>query len=412
MKTITSFFALILFGLITFTSCNSNNSKKSTASTTTDSSSYAFDRNFLEKYDSVIELKRGSSRVLLVPAYQGRVMTSTCIGDSGHSSGWINYSLIQSEKYQQHINPYGGEERLWLAPEGGQFAFFFAKGVPFDFEHWFTPKEFDTVPFKVESVSDNSALFSADMVLRNRSEYVFTIHIDRKITLLDNDAIRQQSGVTIPDGVNVVAYKSANTITNKGKEAWTKKTGAPAIWLLGMMKPSPSATIILPVHTNPSDTNTLFHDTYFGKIPSDRWKIEQNAAFLKADGKFRGKVGIPPHHATDFIGSYDSAAHLLTVLQYVSPDFNKDFVNSTWEEQKYPFSGDVFNAYNDGPLKDGSQLGPFYELESLSPAAFLLPGQSLTHSQITYHFQGKPDLLNQIAQKLLGTGLQKIETVF
>ncbi|HUZ58014.1 MAG TPA: DUF6786 family protein [Hanamia sp.] len=412
MKTITSLFALILCSFITFTSCQGNKTQETVVISSMDSSGYSFDRKFLRKYDSVIELKNGSSRVLLVPAYQGRVMTSSCNGDSGYSSGWINYSLIHSGKYQEHINPYGGEERLWLAPEGGQYSFFFAKGVPFDFEHWFTPKEFDTVPFHVEKVSDTSALFSRNMVLKNRSGNVFIIHIDRKITILNNNAIQQESNVIIPNGVKVVAYESTNTITNSGKFAWTRQTGAPAIWLLGMMKPSPSTTIVLPVRTNPSDTTTQFHDTYFGKIPADRWKVEPNIAFLKADGKFRGKVGIPPGHATDFIGSYDSAAHLLTVLQYVSPEFNKEFVNSTWEEQKYPFLGDVFNAYNDGPLKDGSQLGPFYELESLSPAAFLSPGQSLAHSQITYHFQGNPALLNQIAQKLLGTSLQKIETAF
>lgn len=412
MKTITRFFACILCGFMTLTGCQGNKTENGATQMETDSSSYAFDRNFLEKYDSVIELKNGPSRVLLVPAYQGRVMTSTCNGDSGHSSGWINYNLIKSGKNLKHINPYGGEERIWLAPEGGQYSFFFAKGVPFDFEHWFTPKEFDTVPFTVEAVSDTSALFSSKMVLKNRSGYVFTIHIDRKITLLDNRAIQGQSGILIPGGVQAVAYKSTNTLTNAGKDAWTKQIGAPAIWLLGMMKPSPSTTIVLPARSDPSGNSTLFHDTYFGKIPADRWKVAKNIAFLKADGKFRGKVGIPPVHATDFIGSYDSATHLLTVLQYVSPEFNKEFVNSAWEEQKYPFSGDVFNAYNDGPLKDGSQLGPFYELESLSPAAFLSPGQSLAHSQITYHFQGDPASLNQIAEKLLGTRLQMIEAAF
>ena len=50
-----------------------------------------------------------------------------------------------------------------------------------------------------------------------------------------------------------------------------------------------------------------------------------------------------------------------------------------------PYSGDALNSYNDGPLEDGSQMGPFYELETSSPAAALKPGESITHSQITIH---------------------------
>lgn len=73
---------------------------------------YANDRDFLNKYDSAIELHNGASRLLIVPKYQGRVMTSTCKGDSGYSFGWINYDLIKSKEIQKHINPFGGEEKI------------------------------------------------------------------------------------------------------------------------------------------------------------------------------------------------------------------------------------------------------------------------------------------------------------
>jgi len=375
-------------------------------------SKYADDRNFLMKNLSVVELHDGSSRVIIVPQYQARVMTSTCNGDTGYSFGWINYDLIQSKKLKEHINPYGGEERLWLAPEGGQFSFFFKKDVPYDFDHWYTPKEFDTEAFQVNEHSDTSALFSKDMILKNRSGNLFNIHIDRKISLLNRNEIQENIGTRTGNGIQVIAYESSNTIVNSGENSWTKYTGAPAIWLLGMLKPSQVTTIVLPLSKSASDTTTLLHDKYFGVIPSNRWKVIENHAFLKADGKFRGKVGIPPNHATNFIGSYDTANRSLTILEYVSPEFNKEFVNSAWEDQKEPFSGDVFNAYNDGPLRDGSQLGPFYELESLSPAAFLASHQSLTHIQITYHFQGDVNMLNNIAEKVLGVGLENVKKAF
>ena len=87
----------------------------------------------------------GKAKVALVPAWQGRVMTSTMGGDTGPSFGWINRELIASGKILPHMNAFGGEDRFWLGPEGGQFSIFFAKGVPFDLEHWFTPASGPTV---------------------------------------------------------------------------------------------------------------------------------------------------------------------------------------------------------------------------------------------------------------------------
>ena len=249
-------------------------------------------------------------------------------------------------------------------------------------------------------------------MLNNRSGHSFAIHIDRKISLLDRKKIEENLKVEMGSEVQAVAYESVNTLVNSGKSAWTKQTGAPAVWLLGMLKPSPNTTIVLPIRKSLSDTAGLVHDKYFGTIPADRWKVEGDHAFLKADGKFRGKVGIPPQHTTHFIGSYDAGSGVLSLLECRWPQTLKEFVNSAWEEQKDPFSGDAFNAYNDGPLKDGSQLGPFYELESLSPAAFLYPGKSLAHIQITYHLQGDEKMLNRIAEQVLGVGLQSIQNAF
>jgi hypothetical protein len=376
------------------------------------SSDYSYDRSFLSRYIAVVELQRGSSKILLAPQYEGRVMTSSCSGDTGYSFGWINYDLIASKKTKAHMNPYGGEERIWLAPEGGQFSLFFKKGVPFDFEHWFTPAAFDTLAFDIGSKTDTDVLFRKDILLTNRAGTSFTMHIDRRISLLTNDALEKGLSAIIDSGVRSLAYKSENTITNTGGSSWTRNAGAPAVWLLGMLKPGPRATIILPIRKDPGDSSVLVHDTYFGAIPADRWKQTGDHAFLKADGKFRGKVGIPPGHTRKYIGSYDAGNKVLTILEALWPPGSTDFVNSAWEEQKDPFSGDAFNAYNDGPLKDGSQLGPFYELESLSPAAFLQPGKSITHTQITYHLQGDENALDKISRQVLGISLEDVERVF
>src|SRR5690554_3928253 len=74
---------------------------------------------FLKKHADAVVLTDGSGpAIVVVPAYQGRVMTSA-FDQNEPGIGWINYDLIASGKKRPQINPYGGEERLWLGPEGG-----------------------------------------------------------------------------------------------------------------------------------------------------------------------------------------------------------------------------------------------------------------------------------------------------
>lgn len=77
---------------------------------------------------------------------------------------------------------------------------------------------------------------------------------------------------------------------------------------------------------------------------------------------------------------------IMTVIQY---DKNRDenYLKSTWEIHDEPYLGDVLNAYNDGKLDDGTQIGSFYELKSSSSTRALTNGDKLTHCQRTYHFE-------------------------
>src|SRR5262245_54367567 len=92
------------------------------------------DLPFLKEHTSVLVLTDVASggRVAVAPEYQGRVMTSTTGGDSGLSFGWIGRAAISSRARQSRINVFGGEDRFWLGPEGGQYSLYFAPGDPFD----------------------------------------------------------------------------------------------------------------------------------------------------------------------------------------------------------------------------------------------------------------------------------------
>jgi hypothetical protein len=113
------------------------------------------------------------------------------------------------------------------------------------------------------------------------------------------------------------------------------------------------------------------------------------------------------------LGSYDAANHVLTIVQFTQPEGVTDYVNSLWKLQDKPFGGDAANSYNDGPPTPGAKpLGPFYELESSSPAAALAPGKSLAHVHRTIHLSGAESALDSVAKAVLGVSLAEITGVF
>ena len=133
---------------------------------------FSEDVAFLKKHVEVIVLGQGggSPQVAVVPAYQGRVMTSTVGGGERQSHGWINYDLIAAGEFGPHINAFGGEDRFWLGPEGGQFSIFFKKSDPFDLEHWQTPAVIDTAPYQVLSRTDSEVTFRHEAKIKNYSD--------------------------------------------------------------------------------------------------------------------------------------------------------------------------------------------------------------------------------------------------
>jgi len=383
----------------------------------TPTATFAGDLSFLRKYTDVIVLsdKSGQAQVAVVPLYQGRVMTSTATGPEGISFGWINRQLIASGQRKPQFNPFGGEERFWLGPEGGQFSIYFPKGASdkFDFKDWQVPAPIDWGGWNVVASDRTSAHFRNSFSLVNFSGTKFDVLVDRYVRLLGPAAIRKHFGFEIPQGVKAVAYESDNNIRNAGQNAWTKQTGALSIWILCMYNPSPATTVVIPFVQGPEDKlGPIVNDTYFGKVPPDRLKIRDGVIFFKCDGRKRGKIGLSPKRAKTILGSYDAENKVLTLATYTKPEGVLDYVNSMWEIQKEPFRGDVVNSYNDGPTPAGPPLGPFYEIESSSPAAFLKPGQSLKHIHRTIHLVGSEADLDKIARATLGVGLDEIKNAF
>jgi hypothetical protein len=372
------------------------------------------DLSFLKKHTDVviIEDKSGNSQVAVLPTLQGRVMTSTAEGLDGLSFGWINRELIASGETVEHINVYGGEDRFWIGPEGGQFSIFFKKDVPFDLEHWFTPASIDTEPFELVSKSKNLAILKKDMQLENFSGTIFNLQVDREVRVLERSEALEALEIMPAKTVKMVAFESNNKMTNTGTKAWEKETGLLSIWILGMFNPSPTTTVVVPFNTGTKEElGPIVNDAYFGKVPANRLVVKEGVMFFSGDGQYRSKIGLSPQRAKPILGSYDISNKVLTVVQYNKPKIAIDYVNSMWELQDEPYKGDVVNSYNDGPSEPGAKpLGPFYELETSSPAAALRPGQAISHIHRTYHLQGSEAELNSIAKATLGVTIAEIKS--
>lgn len=371
------------------------------------------DLAFLEAHSKVVVLggADGLAQVAVSPDIQGRIMTSTAAGPEGLSFGWIGREALSSGVNNPHMNSFGGEDRFWLGPEGGQFSVFFKKGDPFDLDHWWTPPAVNEGAFDVVAQAADRIHLRKAIRLENYSGTAFDLAVDRTVRLLGAAEVAAL-GVPVPAGVQMVAYASDNRITNTGAAAWSRDTGLLSIWILGMFNPSPKTTIVIPFRSGPEDElGPAVNDAYFGQVPADRLVVDaaRGVLFFSGDGRFRSKIGISPQRVKPFAGSYDAANGALTVVHLTVPEGAADYVNSMWEIQERPFAGDVVNSYNDGPAAPGAKpLGPFYELESSSPAAALAPGGSLTHVHTTMHFQGPDQALDEIARKVFGVSLAEI----
>ena len=353
--------------------------------------------------------------MIVSPDYQGRVMTSTAAGTTGPSFGWINRSFIAEGKRVPHMNVFGGEDRFWLGPEGGQYALYFAPGAPFDLDHWQVPEAIDWGAWTVTSSTQREVKLSKDMQLQNYAGFTFNAHVDRSVRVLDAgrsspprsasrfqptsppSATNPRTSYATPAGRLVQGQRACS---RSGSWACTTRARRPRIVI--PFKPGSEAEL-----------GKIVNDAYFGKVPADRLVVGERVLFFRGDGQQRGKIGIPRPRALPLVGAYDAAGNVLTLVQYTLPEDATDYVNSMWEQQAQPYGGDVVNSYNDGPPAPGKPpLGPFWELETSSKAAALAPGESISHVHRTVHLTGPRASLDAIAKSALGVTLAEIERAF
>ncbi len=390
---------------------------------------YAQAKQLLKKHTTVVELSDGhGGQVIVCPEYQGRVMTSTCNNDEGASLGWVNRSFIEKGEKNGQFNNYGGEDRLWLSPEGGPYSLWFAPGDKQELSNWHTPAALNDGSFRevkpTESKSDQGdgkvVHLTRDLEFVNTAKTKFELTAHREIRLLGSADFGKMFGAgamkSLDDGkLKWVGYQTANTIVNRGP-AMKKDSGLVSIWILSMMVSGPETMIVVPYRAgDESELGPVVKSDYFDQIPADRLHITPSAILFKGDSHYRSKIGVSQRRGKPVAGSIDFASGVLTLISFDLPEnpAGKSYMNNSWGvPQELPYTGDVFNSYNDGPPGgDKPQLGAFYEIESLSPAAELATGEKLSHHQRTFHIQGDLAALALVAKAALGVDLDEVKKV-
>jgi hypothetical protein len=325
-------------------------------------------------------------------------MTSSAEHDRGQSFGWFNRDLIASRKGTPHGSLCGGEDRLWVAPEGGPHAL---------------PEGADTRAFRLVRRTKQSAAFETEFPVANSAGTSFQLALRREVRVLEPKETLPELDIPPAHTVGVVAYETRNVLVNLGRQPWRKDTGLLSIWIRGMFTPSPVSTIILPIKAGSElELGPKVTTHYFGPIPSDRLRVTENLVYLRGDGQFRSKVGINPRRSRKTLASYDEKRRVLTLIQFSQSEDSVDYFNSVWEREGDPYAGEVATIYNDGPVGSAAEAvgRPFYQFESFSPAIALGPGASIEHTHRTIHLTGIDRELDRIMRVLLGVRLEHVKT--
>ena len=376
---------------------------------------FGYDLAFLSQKDNgliVLSSNDGKAQIIVSAKYQAKVFTSTANGPSGISFGFVNYQILNSDVIDEHMNGYGGENRFWLGPEGGKYSVYFTPGAEQVFDNWHTPKPIDIEPWDVVSSDEKNVIMTKEMQVTNYVGIQLQLNVDRKISLVEAAEANRLLGIAANPGLNLVAYQTDNIITNLNDFEWTEETGTICIWMLDMFNPAPGAVTVIPFNEGEeAEIGKIVTADYFGEIPANRLKIQGNVIYFKTDGNFRSKLGLNGKRTKSIAGNYDPGSKRLTIITF-DVDKQATYLNQEWNPAKDPLTGDALNAYNDGLLDDGSIMGPFLELESVSPAAFLKPAQSLSHRHTVFHFSGEEEDLTPITEKLLGVSIKDIKNIF
>ncbi len=372
---------------------------------------FGMDLSFLEKYaEGAIVLGEGESYVAISPKLQGRVMTSTLGGDEGYSIGWINRDLIASGNSETHLKNFGGEDRLWIGPEGTELSVFFGAGDLFVGDNWRIPADLSKEPWELKARTNFQARLEKEANLENARGEKFKVRAMREISYISKANAAKILGVEIPESVRMVAFQSLNRITNLSEKTWSAETGILNLSVMSCFHANASTYAFIPYNPGaPEKIGGIIKDPYNESVGGDRLSIAPDYVRMRVDGTKLGEITMNPNRSKGIIGSYDSERNILTVITYIRPASPKKYLPANWRRTNDLFEGDALSVFNNGPAHQGTfKADKFYETSTYSPAIALEPGKSQLHVQRIFHFEGSEYELGLLSEKLLGIPMSKL----
>ena len=356
---------------------------------------FSRDVQFLKEFaDAVVLEAPGGGKVVVSPKLTGRVMTSA-FSDNEPGFGLVNREAITRPPVARGFNNYGGEDRLWLAPEGGPYGLFFDPGAKQELANWYVPPAMDGGVRTPTGQDAASVSFHERIALQNVEGVKFDLSIDRKVEALAKDELEKLLGAALPEGARFVAFRTTNKVTNEAKAA-LPADALVAPWILGQFRPSPKTTVLLPY----KGAEDVIKKDYFGVVPPDRLALlpegDGGVARFKGDAQLRSKIGVSAAGALGWLGAWDAQRQVLTLVNHSLPPAGAVVPDCNWTDPNpRAKSGDVATSYNHG------EEPRFFELESIGPALGAAPKSSVTQVQTTIHLAAESAALAEIAKKLL-----------
>lgn len=369
---------------------------------------FSDDVSFLRQHaDALVLQADGAGPVAVSPKLSARVMTSAFAPDEP-GFGLVNRDAIRAGPVARGFANYGGEDRLWLSPEGGPHALFFAPGAEQVEANWSVPSAMDGRPRSLVAHDGRSARFSDLLDLEVPGHGVRSVKVERLIEALPRADVEARIGRPLPDALRLVAFRSVNTLTWRDAPPQGALVGP---WVLGQFTPTDRTHVIFPFRGDAAGPDAApeaaaqaaIKRDYFGVVPDERLTLffppgpkARGFARLLADGRLRSKIGLSRAAATGWIGAWDEDGDVLTLVQHTLPPAGAAVPDCDWRlPNPRAAQGDVATSYVHGGAPR------FFELESLGAALPAEPGASVTHEHVTIHLGGPREALQDLARAVL-----------
>ena len=359
--------------------------------------------------------------VVVTPELVGRVLCTGLDGIEGYTDCYIDEGQIKKGAAQSERagkwSSFGGEERIWLAPEGGKYGLYYQQGEAQEFQNYMVPESLNSTRYQVMGKSEDggSVTFKAPLQLVNYQGTNFDLEIVRKVQILESCPYALGFGHKIES----VGFETNTWVRNVGDKPLTRESGAIGVWTLGQFPAKDHSVIIVPFRSGPDSLlGPVLNTEYFktdmidttkaprGHTYGDYWEVKEDFALVKANGSVMTKIEMGPKRSLGRLASVDLQEFEMTIVEFrMYPEL--DYVASYWlPYDANPYDGAAISVF---VLSKEAGVPPFYELEVISPALFLQPSEQYQHISRTYHLRGDRDTIAQICQRHLNADLETLQ---